>query len=367
MKVVLDTNAIFGDFNFKKPTAKILLEELKNGNLDLYIPEVVFEEIVNKFRQRLEKAQKDIESELDTITDFTTEPQKSPLEKDFVDRSVDSYRQRLTELFAKYNVTVMPIPETDHRFLVKKAMLKKKPFNTNEKGYRDNLIWENIKSLISLAEVEIASTPELVFITDNHIDFLSGNKLHEDLVAELEEQGLQSETITIYRNIKDFVDVRLSLYEVQADTFKDRLNNHEFWDFELKSIITDFLDKEYVGHKVGDFEFTAPGDYADDEREVMAYDENFELKNLTVKKLSADEFVVELRINVESELELFVDKSEFYSSRDHGYSVIEPDWNRHVMLVGQTDTVSFDVTLIINSKLECQSIEINKIDEDDAY
>ena len=74
--------------------------------------------------------------------------------------------------------------------------------------------------------------------------------------------------------------------------------------------------------------------------------------------------MVEVRIDVETELELFIDKSDFYSSRDHDYSVIEPDWNRHVMLVGQTDTVSFDVTLIINSKLECQSIEMNKIEED---
>lgn len=364
MKVVLDTNAIFGDFNFKKPSSMILLGELKKGHIELYVPEVVLEEIVNKFRQRLEKAQKDIDSELETITDFTTTTLSNPLGTDFVDQSVDAYRQRLDKLFTKYGVTMMPIPETDHRFLVKKAMLKKKPFNTNEKGYRDNLIWENIKSLISPADVEIASSPELVFITDNHTDFMSGAQLHEDLVAELEDQELQSETIKVYRNIKEFTDGRLALYEVQADIFKDRLDKKEFWDFELKSIIEAFLDKEYVGHKVGDFEFTAPGDYIDDEREVTAYDENFELQNLTVKKLSADEFVVAVRIDLETELEIFIDKSDFYNFRDYDYSVIEPDWNRHVMLVGQTDTVPLDVTLIINSKLECQSIEMNKIEED---
>jgi len=364
MKVVLDTNAIFVDFNFKKPSTLILLGELKKGYIELYVPEVVLEEIVNKFRQRLEKTQKDVGAEFETITELTTETLANPLKSDFVDRSLNAYRQRLNELFTKYGVIIMPIPETDHRFLVKKAILKKKPFNTNEKGYRDNLIWENIKSLISPADVDIASTPELVFITDNHIDFLSGSQLHDDLVAELEEQDLQSETIKVYRNIKEFVEGRLSLHEVQADTFKDRLNKHEFWDFELKSIITDFLDKEYVGHKVGDFELTAPNDYYadDDDREVTSYYENFELQNLTVKKLSADEFVVEVRIDVESELEFFMDKSEFYSSRDHEYNVIEPDWNRHVMLVNGTETISFDVTVIINSKLECQSIEMNKIE-----
>jgi hypothetical protein len=132
--------------------------------------------------------------------------------------------------------------------------------------------------------------------------------------------------------------------------------------FQLKSIITDFLDTEYVGHQIGEFEFTAPGDYNDDEREVMSYDENFELQHLTVKKLSADEFVVEVRIDLESEFEFFMDKSEFYSSREHDYNIVEPDWNRHAMLVNGLETISFEVTLIINSKLESQSIEMHKID-----
>lgn len=362
MKVVLDTNAIYGDYNFRKPSMKILLEEIKNGNLNLYIPEVVLEEVVNKFRQGLEKAKKDIKSGLETILELTTDQLLGTLNEDFITESVQTYRDRLTALFAEYGIIILPILQTDHRFLMQKAMLKKKPFNTNEKGYRDNLIWENIKSLISGEQEEIASSPEVVFITDNHTDFLSGTELHNDLITELEEQALQSGTVKVYRNLKDFTDGMINLYEVQADVFKDRLNNNAFWDFELKSIITDYLDKEYVGSNMGSFEFTAPGDYADDEREITGYHEDFTFQNLMVKKLNADEFVVELCVDLETELEFFIDKSEFYSSRDNDYHVIEDDWNRHVMLVGETDTISFNVTLIINSKLECQSIEMNKID-----
>jgi predicted nucleic acid-binding protein len=363
MKVVLDTNAIFGDFNFKKPIVTILLEELKQGKLRLFIPEVVQEEVINQFRQGLEKAQNNIQSGLRAIRELTTEPMESLLATDFIPTELDNYRKRLAALFSEYGIEAIPIPQTNHHFLVQKAMLKKKPFNASEKGYRDSLIWENIKSLISAEDEEIASSPELVFITDNHTDFLSGDQLHEDLIAELEQQALQTESIKVFRNLKDFTDNMVELYEVQADIFKDRINNDVFWNFELKAIITSYLDKEYVDHKVGDFEFIYPGDYMDDEREITAYHDDFTLQDLAVKKLNAEEFVVELRIDVLTELEFFIDKSDYYSSRDNDYHIIEGDWNRHVMLVGGTDTLSFDVTLIINSKLECQSIEMNKIDE----
>lgn len=57
MKVILDTNAIFGDFNFRKPTVKILLEEIRKDNLRIYLPEVVVEEVMNQFRLGVKKAQ----------------------------------------------------------------------------------------------------------------------------------------------------------------------------------------------------------------------------------------------------------------------------------------------------------------------
>jgi rRNA-processing protein FCF1 len=231
MKVILDTNAIFGDFNFKKPTLKILLEEIRQGKLKLYIPEVVQEEVVNQFRLGVEKAQHHIQSGLKTIRELTLQEVAEPLARDYHQTAVSSYRDRLAKLFTDYGIEVIPIPQTDHRRLVQKAMLKKKPFNTNEKGYRDNLIWENIKSLISAEDEEIASTPELAFITDNHTDFLTDNELHQDLIDELEAQGLRTDTIKVYRNLKDFTDHIVRLYEVQADTFKDRLNNKEFWAF----------------------------------------------------------------------------------------------------------------------------------------
>lgn len=367
MKVVLDTNIIVADYNLKKPTAKILLEQAKNGMLDVYIPEIVMDEVFNKFRQRFEQAQKDIITEIGKIAQLNDEELESPVSKEFIENSIKRYQKRLEKLLLDHKVTIVPYPEIAHKVLARKPILKIKPFNANEKGYRDNLIWENVKSLVSTIDAEITSNPELVFITDNHTDFMSGDGLHNDLIAELGEQDLQTKTIALYRSLQEFGDRVMKLHLAQESLVRDRLSINESSDSKLKAMLTEYLYKEYVGHDLSDFEFIAAGDYADDEREVNDFREDFEIHNLEVKKLNADEFVIDLRIDVETDLEFFIDKSEHCSSDDVYYRVIDYDWNDHVMLVGQTENIPLAVTLIVNSKLECQSIEVNKIEEHDTY
>jgi hypothetical protein len=267
------------------------------------------------------------------------------------------------KIISDNQINVLDYPTTDHRFLAKKAMLTKKPFNVNETGYRDSLIWENVKSLITEINENVIATPELIFITNNHTDFMSGDVLHIDLMNELEEQELHTDSFIIYKSLQEFNDKVAKLFLTQEDVFKGRLKNNEFWDFELKDIITEYLNKEYVRSDLSAFEFHRPGDDIGEEQEVSSFLEDYEIKNLTVKKLNFDEFVVDLRIDLETELEFFVDKSDYYSSRDADYSVIDYDWNDHVMYVSRTDTIPFEVTLIVNSKLECLSIEMNKLDE----
>lgn len=363
MKVVLDTNIIVADFNLKKPAAKILLEQSKTGMLDVYVPEVVLDEVVNKFRQRIDQAVKNVTSELSIIARLNDEEGSEPFEDGFLETSATAYGERLKQLLSDHDVTVMPYPETDHRFLAKKAMLKKKPFSDSEKGYRDNLIWENVKSLISGVEEEIASNPELVFITNNSSDFMSGDGLHDDLIEELQDQDLNTETISVYKSLQDFSDRVMKLYLVQEDMVRDKLSDERSGGSILRTILVEYFYKEYVRHDLSEFEFTAPGDYNDNgEREITAFHEDFKIQDLQVKKLSADEFVVDMRIDLETELEFYVDKSEYYSSADVDYGIIDYDWNDHVMLAGATENIPFALTLIVNSKLESLGIEMNLIE-----
>lgn len=363
MKVVLDANIIIADFNMQSPNFKILLENAKKGRLDVEIPEVVLDEAFNKFKQRIEKSQDIVNSEIQKFNKMCKATIDVPFSDDLISTVIEDYKNRVAKIIADNKITLIAYPKTDHRYLAKKAMLSKKPFNTNEKGYRDCLIWENIKSLISEEDVDIASSPELVFITDNHTDFVSNtDQLHLDLVKELEEEGLKNDSIVIYPSLGEFNEKVAKLFLTQASIFEGRLKNNEFWDFELKSLIDEFLFKEFVGSELSNYYEYAPG--ANSEPTVSSIDDDYKIDNISVRKLSSDEYIVDVNFDLETELDYFVDKSDYYSSDEVEYSVIDYDWNEYVVHASNSSTISMSVTLIINTNLECQDIQINKIDDE---
>lgn len=361
MKVVIDSNILIADFRMKSPNFKILLENSRSGKIDLRIPEIVIDEVVNKFQQRIAKSQEVISSELDKLQKLTADEMDTPFDEDFVADRTKEYKRLMNRTIRQNKITILDYPRTEHKVLARKAMQVKKPFNSNEKGYRDSLIWENIKTLISSVEKEIAASPELVFITNNYKDFVgSENVLHSDLIDELENEGLYPDSIEIYESLSEFTEKVTKLYLAQADMFKEKLKNNEFWDFELKSTIDKFLFKEFLGSQLYNYYNHAP--HANDVPTISSINDDYKIEDIQVKKLSAAEYIVDVDINLDIELDYFVDKHDYWSAEEVEYSIQDSDWNDHVMHVTNISTIPISITLIINSKLECKSIQISKID-----
>lgn len=365
MKVILDANIIISDFNMQTPSFKITLESAKRGEIELHIPEIVLDEVFNKFAQRLQKTKSEISSEIEKFNKLTRKSVGSPFTDPLITKSIKEYQDHVQKIIKEHHIVVDQYPATDHKRLAKKAMLSKKPFNINEKGYRDCLIWENLKSLISQEDVEIASTPEAVFISGNHKDFCAKeNKLHEDLIEELEEDKLRTDSIIIYSNLTDFNDKVTKLFFEKASQFEGKLRNKDFWDFELKDAIDKYLFKEFVGQEWSLWEYS-PG--ANSRPTISAIYDDYQIDDISVKKLSSDEYIVDVQFKLNTELDYYVDKHEHYSAEDQEYSVIDYDWNDHVVHVSNTATIPMYVTLIIASDLNIESIEINNIDNYDEY
>nr|WP_121271687.1 PIN domain-containing protein [Pedobacter schmidteae] len=363
MKVVLDANIIIADFNMSSPGFLIILASAKKGDIELHVPDVVLDEVFNKFRQRLEKSQSDISSEIGKFNKLARTELECEITSELVVSSCTEYESYIRKIIEDNNVHITPYPETSHKYLAKKAMLTKKPFNSNEKGYRDCLIWENIKYMISDEDVDIASSPEVVFITGNHKDFLAdeGN-LHSDLISELEDEWLKTDSVRVYQNLHDFNKEITMLFLEQANMFEGKLKNAEFWDFQLKSAIDKYLYKELVGEELGNWREYTPA--ANARPTIDNIDDSYTIKNISVKKLSSDEFIVDVEFDLEMEVDFYVDKSDHYSSENEDYYVVDYDWNDHVVHVSQNIEVPMSMSLIINSNLECKSIEINNFDDD---
>lgn len=360
MKVVLDSNIIIADFWLESTNFKLLFESSKKGNVNIYIPEVVLDEVVNKYSKRLEDSKERIGSELKKIMKLSKEEEKNPISQNMIDKSVSEYQKHLLQVIKKSSIKIIKYPKTDHKFLANKAINKQKPFNINEKGYRDSLIWENIKELLTDSESAV-SQPELVFISNNHKDFATSEyELHKDLISELEDEDFDSKSVIVYPSLIEFNDKQTKLFFAQSKSFEKKLIQKELWNFDLHTVITDYLFKNFVGSEL--FHFSDDIELEFSEPTVSGIYEDFVEKITAVKKLNATDYLVDVEFEVNSVIDFFIDKGDYWSMEDDKHvSIQDSDWNKCVMLAETEILVPLSMSLIIDSDLNVKSCEINKI------
>ena len=365
MKVVLDSNIIIADFWLESTNFKVLFESAKKGDVKIYIPEIVLDEVINKYNQRLEQSKLKVDSELKTFKKLSRTDRKNPLTKTIIDKSVSDYQNHLKKIIKENSIVVLKYPKTDHKILAHKAMYKLKPFNSNEKGYRDCLIWENIKTLLTDYESAVTQ-PELVFVSNNYKDFATSEyELHPDLISELEDEDFDPKSVIVYPKLSEFNDKQAKLFFAQSASFGKKLKKNELWDFDLKSEITNYLFENYVGSEL--FQYDVEFNYEHSEPTVRSIYEDFEIEITSVKKLNAIDYLVDVAFEINSEIDFFIEKSDYWSmDDDKSISIEDSDWNKWVMWATTEVLVPLTMSLIIDSDLNVKSCQINTINKNYA-
>lgn len=356
MKTVLDANVIIADFSFNSTDSKILLETSKKGNIDLYVPEIVLDEVFNKFEERLIEAKSKIDKELSVIRKITDTEVLNEVNKDFIVKKVSEYKEYIYDLFDKNNINILNYPNTPHKEIVYKAIKKIKPFNVNEKGYRDALIWENIKSLMPTIGAN-AANPDVVFITNNKKDFCENeNDLHKELIEDLEKDGLDIASIKVYNTLNDFSNDIKQLFFIQENSLKKRIESGEIEDFDLKSTLLTSLREELDNSDISDIE-SIPHSYQDATVRFIEKVDNLKIKD--VRKLNSTEYLIDLICNAEMTIDFYVDKSEYCSSDDVTYDVEDLDWNDYVIWASELVDPKLSISLVIDNEYNVTSIQID--------
>jgi predicted nucleic acid-binding protein len=98
MKILLDTNIIVSDFKMNSLSFQILFENSKKGNEQLYIPMIVKEETINKFRQRLKDVLITTNREIRIYNDLTGNKFKPLLNDEEVEFNVNEYENCKVQL-----------------------------------------------------------------------------------------------------------------------------------------------------------------------------------------------------------------------------------------------------------------------------
>ncbi len=346
----------------------MLFESIKKGDIELFIPQIVIDEVVNRFKKRLLKSKNTINSEVRTLKKLTDRDLAADSSIGSIEILTEEYAEFLHSIIEKAGVKTIDYPKTKHQFIAKRAIERLKPFNSNGKGYQDNLIWESIKSVLSEDEEGI-EIPEVIFITDNSTDFCNSREnldLHPDLENDLEEDAFNKKAVRILSNLPQYQEEHGKLYFAQAQNFKLKLEENEICDLNIEYEVGKYLLSDFIGYDLEDYDLDLPQEFMNPT--VSSVNENVSLTITDAKKLNSKEYLVTIDFEVETEIDFYIDKYDYYGhySEDNSVSLQEADWNDHVVMASTTTDIPITLSLIINTDLEISSFEVEKINKNFA-
>lgn len=204
MLVTIDTNVLHVDPLLKGAGATATRRAAAQFGFDFAITEVVLAEAQGKFMERIEKAQGKLRAlsqelsalGLDSVLSMPSQPE--------MDEIARTYRTTLESIFPQS--MRLAFPDIPLQVLVERAVLKRRPFREEDRGFRDTLIWLSL-----LAHLK-SSGDSIVFITNDEGFYRDKgtNDVHPDLMSDLAQDDIQPERFVLYHSMNEFVEESVS-------------------------------------------------------------------------------------------------------------------------------------------------------------
>jgi hypothetical protein len=313
MRVLLDSSVLTeGDWGLTGAAAQALLAASERNRLRLIVPEIVIREVTNSQGEREQTAINKVNSEQRKLrrlqNHFSIDPPAVTTPAPVRDAYAEQLRQRLEEA----RVQTPALPDLPHDQVVDRALGRRRPFDSEgRKGYRDTLIWLNVLDLLCEGE-------ELLFVTDDG-DFLAKDdkgKLHQHLLDDLAERGINAASIRICASLESAVEITLKPAREVLEKLRRRLDIdidfRERVEQELEGLAVDTYSIEDDEVDVAiDSEFEPFADGLE-EREL---EEVYGLGSINFNdahQISGDRFVVTADASAEASYRLFLSTSGFW-------------------------------------------------------
>ena len=356
--IVLDTNALHGRKPFTRADSAVLLELARIGHIRLVLPDVVLHELSRQWAERLDEHRAKLGSALGELNGTLEEagvPELS-LEQPGLDRAV--FYDAASVLLSRKGVEIPACPDVSASDLLNRDISTRKPFSRDGKGFRDALIWENVRALCD--GLDDLSTPVL-FVTNNSDDFcdaLDKKALHPDLRTELVALE-RFEVVTFLKDVLAHATIAplAEFLRVLEETFTpahvevlvdDALA--DFTGYELGS--NDGLSEEYA-------EYSFRSMLNDASFDEIIYDADtigFEV----FRTGDVDEMAIRVIVDSDCSIEGFVDKSMWDND---GFTYTE-DWNRHVLRVGEQRRARFTLSAIFTTAtIASVELSVDEVEE----
>ena len=297
----------------------MLLSQASAIGYKVCVPKLVVEEVVAKFKGKLRKEDKQASETIAGLSRLLQTNLDNPFSEIHLEKETELFRNRLTSTFSKSNTLILGYPCAPHRNIVKKAIERKRPFNSNGAGYRDALVWQTV--LEKATEVN-----EPVALVTNDTDFGDKrNGLHGDLVEELLNKGLCHEKVVLIPSMTDLMDdhVRPSLKRAVWESLDQFHPGYSVKDEDSLALA---FQEVYSGKEWYPEDLGLPGQY-----ETLYLDSMEEVTELSmedVRELSHNEFLAKIGATLTTTFDVLIHKSDWYILDDE-LDLLDPDWSRH--------------------------------------
>ncbi|HBX6890198.1 TPA: DUF4935 domain-containing protein [Klebsiella pneumoniae] len=202
--IFLDTNILYNNWFLTNANFKFLLNFISNDGHTLLICDVVKNEIEHKHSEELQKNIKKLKESLDELYKLTNIREKVDTEKFDIKYSIlDIFNSGGIDY---KEISCDSIPQSTVMY---RAINRIRPFQDNEKGYRDTLIW---LTLLNYANSE-ESDNDIIFICENKNDFYDPAKkslveFHPDLCKDLLSVNVNKKIVP-FLGLSSFISSRI--------------------------------------------------------------------------------------------------------------------------------------------------------------
>jgi hypothetical protein len=226
--IVLDTSILIPDFRLRGKVFQAVLHTAKDLRDDIYIPKIVVDELINKFREELQSyynSLRNYEDKIENLTGSHIEERRILLSE-----QITIYSDWLQRELSKKQIHSISYPTISHELLVKRALARRRPFcPEGQRGYRDAVLWETI------LQWKKFDRHEILFVSRNTRDFADpqdSHKLHPHLIEDLRSLKHDEASIQFFAGFEELLARALSprqrlFPELEAQVNNGRLGQHE--------------------------------------------------------------------------------------------------------------------------------------------
>jgi len=184
--IFLETNIFYNNWFLKNANFNLLFNFIENTDSTLLMSELVCEEVENIYHR-----------ECQSIIDILKQEKKkldkmvlNPIDLDFETLTPRKYNFKALLEEKCSNIEYIPYNTIEQSVVVKRALKKIRPFQNEEKGYRDTLIWLSFLSYLSEHDIQ---SGDIYFITNNKDDFFNKKKdtFHQHLLDDIKHANLK--------------------------------------------------------------------------------------------------------------------------------------------------------------------------------